>query len=230
LVFLDNRDHEYNTKNTIHRVFGFNVDRTKTAAENAQQILEDEPQNVYTVNRINLAFNNLCPPHIQLPVGTKLLLGQGLKFCIERPRPYQDLCTALKLFKKDIDLRNFLVKEGLNEPTPGFNRRLYVNSRYVSTPCDDPLASAYQRFENKINELRRALPTYRRFNLHPIQRRALAAFKIQGLALCYATDKVLGLYVVHRPKYVKLGMEEHLSNSYNYVRLSSAEADQAIRE
>jgi hypothetical protein len=224
------RDYEYNTKCTIKRVFGFNVDKNKSAAINAERILDDEPQNVFKVFRTNLAFHNLCPAHIQLPVGTRALLGLGMKFCIERPRPYQDLCSALGQFKRDVDLRMFLVQNDLNEASANFNRRLYKKTDWNPEPCEDPHASAFQRFENMVNDLRNNIPTYRRYNLRPIHRRALSAFKKMNMAICYSADKGLGPYVVHRPDYIKQGFTEHLTNKYNYVRLLPEEAVQALSE
>ena len=105
---------------------------------------------------------------MQLPIGIKSLLGLGLKFCIERPRPYQDLCTSMQKFRKDVDLRSYLMKKGINEPTTGFNRRVYIKSIYISPACDGKIASAIQRFEDKINELRQNLPMFRRFNTRPL--------------------------------------------------------------
>ena len=208
---------------TIRRVFGFTLDISKSVHANAERILDDEPKNINKIQQRNFTFHNLCPPQIKLPVGLGALLGLGLKFCIERPRPYQDICTNLQRLRKSINIRNYLVKEGLNKPTPGFNRRLYVNSRSNMPDSDNPFANAVQRFEDTVNELRHALPTYRRFNLRPLHRRALSSFSTLGL-ICHPADKGVGPYVAPRGKYFHQGYTEHLSNKYNYVQLTAEEA------
>ena len=116
---------------------------------NAKCILDKEPKNVFKIQQKNFKFHNKCPTHMQLPIGIKSLLGLGLKFCIERPRPYQDLCTSMQKFRKDVDLRSYLFKQEMNEPTPGFNRRVYVESRYIPPACEGKIASAIQRFVEK---------------------------------------------------------------------------------
>jgi hypothetical protein len=45
----------------------------------------------------NVAFHNLCAA-AQAPPGTASLLGLGLKFCIEPPRPCQDLDRSMHPF------------------------------------------------------------------------------------------------------------------------------------
>ena len=116
-----------------------------------------------------------------------------------------------------------MVKEGLNKPIPGFNRRLYVNIQFNAPDSDNPFASVVQRFGDTVNKLRHRLPTYRRFNLRPLHRRALSLFITLGL-VCHPADKGVGSYVAPRGMYFHQGFTEHLSNEYNYVQLL---ADQA---
>ena len=136
---------------------------------------------------------------------------------VERPRPYQDICTNLQWLRKSIDIRNFLVEEGLNEPTPGLNKRLYVNSRFKAADSSTLFANAFQRFQDTVNGLQHSLPTYWCFNLRPLYCQALSSFYTLGL-ICHPADKAAGPYVAPRGKYFYQGFTEHLSNKYNYVQ------------
>ena len=51
-----------------------------------------------------------------------------------------------------------------------------------------------------------------------------------GTLICHPADKALGPFVVTRPKYFKQFYDEHLSNKYNYVRLNTNEATNALPE
>ena len=82
---------------TVKRVFGFMIDKSISVNANTERILDDEPNNVNKIEQKNFTFHNKCPLHIKLPVGLGALLGLSLKFCIKRPRPYQDLCTSMQI-------------------------------------------------------------------------------------------------------------------------------------
>lgn len=196
-----------------------------TAADNTSRIAETEPDNVLTANISNSEFHNLLPEGQELPPGTKSLLGLGLKFCIERPRPYQDLCKSMQEFRAAVNLRCYLELEGKNDPDEDFNPRLYVNSEWKAPPCPNPHAKALDNFEEEINVLRRNLPSYRRFNLRPIQRRALSILVLNKLIIVFPTDKGLGPYVIDRDGYMRGALKEHLTNTANYKRLTTAEAE-----
>ena len=84
-----------------------------------------------------------------------------------------------------------------------FNPRLYVNSEWNAPPCPNPHAKALDNFEDEINVLRQNLPSYRRFNLRPIQRRALSILVLNNLIIVFPTDKGLGPYVIDRDGYMR---------------------------
>ena len=149
-------------------------------------------------------------------MGLRALLVLGLEFCMERPQLYQDICTNIQPLCKSVTIWNYLVKEWLNKPTPGFNRRFYVNSRFNAPNSNNLFASAGQRFKDTVNELRHRLPTYRHFNFLPLHCCALTLFLTLGL-VCHPADKGVGLYVSPHGMYLQQGFTERLSNKYNYV-------------
>ena len=116
-----------------------------------------------------------------------------------------------------------MIKNGLNKLDPNFNRRLYVKSKFVAPSCSGKLYQAVGRFEEAIDKLRRSLPSYRRFNFRPLHRRALSTCKLLGLVY-HPADKGVGPYVAPRGTYFRQGFKEHLSNTYNYVKVSPDDA------
>ena len=164
-----------------------------------------------------------------LPPGTRSLLGLGLKFCIERPRPYQDIDQALIQFKRSIDLRCHLERNNINTPDPSFNPRLYMkHPSWDPDPCDKEFEEAFLKFENELTIYRRNLPSFRRFNLRPIQRRAMSTLLQMGVII-HGADKGLGPYVASRPKAIKQVITEHLSGD-TYEQLSEETAKKEQRE
>ena len=156
---------DHHCKLTLTRVFGFEIDTSLSVKENAAQLLSNET-NVIRCAKLNLSYHNLLPSGYKLPPGppgTRSLLRLGIKFCIERPRPYQDICSAMLNFRRSVDLRMHLIKSEDNQPDTEFNPHLNVNLReWQPDPCKKPHVSAFLKFESTVNSLRKKLPIFRR--------------------------------------------------------------------
>lgn len=180
----------------------------------------------------NATENNVITS--QIPPGTKSLLGLGLKYCIEQPRPYQNLCLSLKQLKRSINLRNHLLNENINNmenDNNNYNPRLYVPLKdWNPNPCGYPQAEAFLRFQKIITNMRQNLPTYRRFNLKPFQRRPLSQLKRNNSILIYPSDKNLGPYVIDCHTYIKQCLEEHLLKTKNYEQLTTTKAIEGLQK
>ena len=50
------RNYEHHTNMTIKQVFGFTIDKSKSANANAERILDDEPNNVNKIQQQNFTF------------------------------------------------------------------------------------------------------------------------------------------------------------------------------
>ena len=224
------RDFNHTRHQTIQRVFGFTIDENLLVAENTTIQLSKEKRTMLNTSSVtNSSFHNLLPQGITLPAGTRSLLGLGLKFCIEKPRPYQDICTGLQQFRNSINLCSYLQANGVTKDTTEvFNPCLYVKFKWRPPPCPQKLSNAVTEFENKITTMRKNLPTFRRFNLRPIYRRALAQLKKQNLVVCHPTNKGLGPYIIDRETYIKQILTERLTNDENYRQLSPEQANQAF--
>lgn len=90
------------------------------------------------------------------------------------------------------------------------------------------IETAFSKFESTINSLCELLPTWRQFNLRPIQRRALSALQKLNSIIYYPSDKVFGPYVIDQETYIKQMLSEHLLKEENYTRLSPKEANIAM--
>jgi len=142
-------------------------------------------------------------------------------------------------FKRDIDIWYYLNKNKNNNDNDNddnnnnddqFNSRLYVKTTWKPDPCNKECAEAFDKFENLVNEARRNLPTYRRYNLRKIQRRAIGELRKNNNIIIHGSDKQLGTFVVPRSKYIKQCLKEHMMNTRNYVQLSSDEVKKELTE
>jgi hypothetical protein len=95
----------------------------------------------YYTRPANMAFHNLCTT-IQVPPGTAALLGLGLKYCIEQPRPHQDFNRSMHRFRRDMRLHCAI--QGFNtditeedSSNKDYIQRLYIPSNWK--PPEAPL-------------------------------------------------------------------------------------------
>ena len=115
-------------------------------------------------------------------------------------------------------------------PTQDFNPRLYKNSTWVPPSCGAPYSEALQTFEKIITTKNNNLPTCKRFNLHPLQRKAIGELNKNPNIVIYPSDKGLGPVAVDRQTYIQQVLKEHLCNKNNYVQLSADEAHEALED
>jgi hypothetical protein len=121
-------DQELSIQQTAHRLFGFIPNTSRTVYEGCIRILgETSPHHL--LQPTNTAFHNLCLS-TTLPKGIAQLLGLGLKFCIEPPRPQGQkrtlIETSLPRFQKSIRL-HFMFKNHPEVPDT-YIPRLYIPS------------------------------------------------------------------------------------------------------
>jgi hypothetical protein len=92
---------DYNLTSMANRVYGFLHDPSLSFWENRTNVLGPmTPCHCYTRPN-NMAYHNLCSD-AQPPDGIASLLGMGLKFCIESPRPKQRIDGSIKHFQRTV--------------------------------------------------------------------------------------------------------------------------------
>jgi hypothetical protein len=129
-----------------------------------------------------MAFHYLCL-NAQTPPGTEFLLGLGLKYCIDAPRPYQRLEKSLRRIQRLVRLYFVIKDQGEDSNTDdeyaeAESRAKYIPSLYCPfdwqpPPAPDDAEHAMSKFDEKLNVLIRALPCSRQFNLNRSQRHCL---------------------------------------------------------
>jgi hypothetical protein len=154
-----------------------------------------------------MTFHNLCAPNVTLPPATANLLGNGLKYCIETPRPHQQLDRSIQRFQRSIRLHfQFNGNSSDTESTDGddlYNTK-YIPSLYIPSTWDPPIQSdavehAFSKFDELIDKEKRLLPSNRRYNLSVAQRNVLQELQNRPDLIIYPTDKNLGPYIMDHP-------------------------------
>jgi hypothetical protein len=187
-----------------------------------------------------MAFHNLCL-NAEPPPGTELLLGLGLKYCIESPRPYQRLASSIRRIQRSVRL-HFAFKDQEedsdteDEYTEEESRVEYIPSLYLPSdwqppPAPDDAENAMSRFNEKLNVLIRALPRSRRYNLSRSQRQCLGDLAQRQDLIIFPTDKNLGPSIAERRPYIRQILTEHLLNEvhYQYLPTESAKTELAAQ-
>lgn len=183
----------------------------------------------------NMAFHNLCTT-TQPPPGTAALLGLGLKFCIESPRPFQNIDPAMFRLRRDIRIHFYHQQlEADNGPTttdPTYDTtyipKLYIKSEWNPHSAPHHAELALERFDRALLSNINNLPWTRRYNLTPSQRHVLSELTKRDDLIILPTDKNLGPCVLERDTYINSVGQEHLLNESNYEFIPADQAKQQL--
>ena len=179
------------------------------------------PQQYYT-RPGNMAFHNLCTTATP-PSGTAALLGLGLKYCIEPPRPFQNIDISMQRFRRDMRLHcrfNLDATTDDGKDNEEYIPRLYIPSKWQPPQAPSNFEFTFDNFDAMITDERRSLPWTRRFNLTPSQRNVLSELTQRPDLIVLPTDKNLGPCVIERKEYIDQVLKEHLLQKQNYEQLS----------
>ncbi len=180
----------------------------------------------------NMAYHNLCTTATP-PPGTAALLGLGLKFCIESPRPFQDLDSSMQRFRRDMRMHcrfNLGATTNDGEDEDEYNPRLYIRSQWTPPLAPSNFEFGFDNFDKLVTDERRSLPWTRRHNMDPSQRHVLGQLTTRPDLIVLQTDKNLGPCVIERDVYIKQVLNEHLLQEENYERLSPESAVTELRK
>jgi hypothetical protein len=177
-----------------------------------------------------MAFHNLCST-ATVPKGTASLLGLGLQYCIETPRPFQDLASSNMRFARSVRLLDFHnQKTSAGEEEVEFIPKLYIPSGWTPPRSKNGRLDHFcSEFTNNIDLLYRALPRHRRFNLSRADRHTMSELQLRDDLLVIPTDKNLGPSVVQRNDYVKEVLQDHLLDDLNYSFIPKEDSQAAIQ-
>jgi len=182
----------------------------------------------YFCKATNMACHNYCSIK-PMPVGTKQLLGLGLKYCIKRTRPTNKLDTTIDRFTNDVR-RTYFFKYTSMPEEDGIIR--YIPGLYHKSDWEPP--KACKEIEQSITNFSRELRNRQSFyqskptlsNLTSSQWGLIDYFKDNNDHIVIEADKNLGGCLLDRPVYITRGIEEHLGNTSVYRKLTKSQAIQ----
>jgi hypothetical protein len=175
-------------------------------------------------------MHNLCQG-IQPPIGTKNLLGLGLKFFLAPPNPTPNIKDTLHKLAYKIQTKHYLDTNGrtsLDEYIP----QLYIRLKGWSPP---PAASHTEKllhsFEIKLKEAIQTNTTQRKniYNLTKTQANALKLQKNSKEFIILPSDKKLEPTIMNYHHYVEKVLREHRLTP-NYQHLSQTIAHNKIED
>jgi hypothetical protein len=124
-----------------------------------------------------MAHHNMCTT-AKLPTGIANLLVLGVKYCIEPPKPYQDLDDSIRCLQRSIGLHFSFASDDMeaerdqtqnnddkNLAATCYIPKLYIPSTWQPKAVKDEVEAAFSQFDCKLNELHCHLPKTRRYNL-----------------------------------------------------------------
>jgi hypothetical protein len=178
------------------------------------------------------------------PTGIASLLGLGLKFCIESPRPNQSIDQLLLRFQHSERLHFHFSQEEEERRNEAGNTfiatadldlavtyipSLYMPSTWSLPVCFSNVELAFGAFDKHISRLRQELPMFKRHNLLPVQRNVISELRSRKDLIIYLTDKNLGPSVADCPKYIRDVLKSHLLNDANYEYLPPDKAKEELK-
>jgi len=174
----------------------------------------------------NLSIHILCKEN-QLPLGTKNLLGLGLKFCTAPTIPSPKIKETLQKLAYKIRTKHYLESTNRNEINE-YIPQLYKKIRGWNPP--PATAQTEHQLDNFENNIKKAILTNTRkhqkfFNLTESQRTTLKELKNSTDIIILPSDKNLGPAILDYKSYITQILIEHLLTS-SYQQLSPTEAKQ----
>jgi hypothetical protein len=175
-------------------------------------------------------MHNLCRG-TQPPIGTKNLLGLGLKFCTASPKPTSNIKDCVQKLAYRIRTKQYLLsnrKSTNTEYVPQIYKKL---KNWYPPPASLTIENRITDFEKQLKQLittnNDKIQPYT--NLTPIQKSTMRELKHLSEFIILPTDKNLGPSISNRDDYIKQVLQEHLL-SPTYTQLSETIAFQRLAE
>jgi hypothetical protein len=215
----------------IQQIYGFSANPEKSKQFNFNTAISDlhsTKDTIYDNNRTwnsiqqlqptNLARHNLCKTQ-QPPLGTKNLLGLGLKFCPVLKRSNPNLKTTMLKLAYKVCTKQYLLE---NNHTLSLN---YTPQLYIKLKNWNPPPASNTTEEKLLREALLDNSKRKHFfrGLTPLQHKTLQELKQPKEFIILPTDKNLGPAVLNRDDYVKQLLVEHLlTNAYQNIPATTA--------
>ncbi|MGL5935090.1 MAG: hypothetical protein ACRCZI_05660, partial [Cetobacterium sp.] len=177
------------------------------------------------------SFHNLCEEK-RPPEGVDKLLGNGLKFCIEKPLPKPNIEQTMGRLRNDIRRKVYWSKHPpMEDTTDTYNKKLYIPSKWnpehapkaVEAGLEDFSSSLKRKVQDNLIQRRRC------HNLSTRSRKLLQMMEHNEDFIILPSDKNLGPAIMERKTYKRRCIKDHLSDEGTYRRLSQNEAAEHLQ-
>jgi hypothetical protein len=136
----------------LKRKFGFVCDPKRPKWHNIKQGILSMDLQLILQDPTTKAFHNLCDS-LTPPMGTRQLLGLGLKFCLQRQLHQECLHNTLERITKDVRLHFALQnQEHFKENNGEYNPRLYISSDFKPRSADDHVEIQLHSFASEYTK------------------------------------------------------------------------------
>ena len=191
------------TRRFCFNKYGFAANPRKSLQQNIDIAHQSIPPHLLWTTPKNLSYHNLCNSENPPPL-TTMLLGLGLKFCVQTRQPPRQLNTAIQRLKRDVRLRYQYHNDTDTTSLDTYNPNLYLaNKNFRPEIASEEIERALADFENRLTKIIYTRKSKSQSNLTPIQKGILetphhssTTFKI------VPTDKNLGPAVMNRSQYM----------------------------
>ena len=180
------------------------------------------------------SYHNLCTK-LTPPDGIGLLLGLGLKFCIQSRRPNNiSIDNTINRFTRDIRLKYLFAgqeEENVHQKNT-FNNKLYIKSDWQPPQAETDIENRIDNFKEELMNIRNSINsnTKTSTNLTTIQQNLLIAVRKNNNFVILITDKNLGPAIMEREVYIDRMLTEHLCDGKTYKQLTCLEADNILQD
>ena len=211
--------------------YGFLADPDKELWENLEEYYKSMPITTFLIGTpTEMTCHDVCETQ-KAPVGIEHLLGLGHKYCIRNTQLQSR--TINKMMKR---LRtNIRWKDIYREEEDENNETNYIPGLHINTELEPDLArpeieDALNTFEVKMKaERAKYAPRYIHPNLTPLQSALVKKLGKNEVFKVMTADKNCGSAIAETECVTEQSVNEHLSNSDVYKRLSKGEATAQLK-
>ena len=221
----------YHTTRRCLRNQGFCADPNLSIQKNFNNTLEKGIQ-LTLPHPTNLTFHNLCKT-INLPNGTRQLLGLNLKYCLAASKPPNNLKKTVQ--KMAYSIRTKFQIDTIGQPTENnYIKQLYIqNKNWNPSPAPPIIKDKITVFDKMLKEAHQKLTSKNKNknlqNLTYDQSITLRLLKNNHLITIKPTDKNLGPTILETNSYIMQVLTEHLLTA-DYLQLPEPPAKHKMEE
>ena len=132
----------------VKRKYGFVADPTWPLWKNVERRIGEMSEEEFNMRPANMACHNLLRDGIQLPNGTKTLLGLGLNYCIKSS--LRSKITTKHTFTRlrEDARRMYALRDAQDQGD--YIQSLYIKSEWKFEPASDDIEEALTKFKQTI--------------------------------------------------------------------------------